>query len=105
RCGSPRSVGKSTGATGGTGPDLAVADNVLKKESSRMPAFLDVTAENLVESASPVIGAAQDYDPLLKMVGDSRLVLLGEATHGTHEFYKARAEITKRLIREKRFNA
>ena len=70
-----------------------------------MPAYLDVTAENIRESAFPITGARQDYDPLIKMVGDSHFVLLGEATHGTHEFYKARAEITKRLIREKGFNA
>jgi erythromycin esterase-like protein len=38
-------------------------------------------------------------------VGNRRLVLLGEATHGTHEFYDARAEITKRLIVEKGFGA
>src|SRR5437870_1770003 len=57
----------------------------------------------VAENASPVIGAANDYDPLLKLIGNARFVLLGEATHGTHEFYKARAEITKRLIREKGF--
>ena len=49
-------------------------------------------------------GAARDYDPLIEMIGDARFVLLGEATHGTDEFYKARAEISKRLIREKDFS-
>ena len=48
--------------------------------------------------------ASSDYDPLLQLIGDARYVLLDEATHGTHEFYKARAEITKRLIAEKEFN-
>ncbi len=47
----------------------------------------------------------QDYDPLLKRIGDTPFVLIGEASHGTHEFYKARAEITKRLIKEKGFTA
>ena len=70
-----------------------------------MPACLDVVAENLRESAFPISGTPQDYHPLIKMIGNSHFVLLGEATHGTHEFYKARAEITKRLIREKGFNA
>jgi erythromycin esterase-like protein len=46
-----------------------------------------------------------DYDPLLAIIGDARFVLLGEASHGTHEFYEARAEITRRLIVEKGFNA
>lgn len=50
-------------------------------------------------------GAQQDYDALLQLIGDARLVLLGEATHGTHEFYRERARITKRLIQEKGFNA
>ncbi|HWQ32090.1 MAG TPA: erythromycin esterase family protein [Blastocatellia bacterium] len=60
----------------------------------------------LVDSAAhPLTGAAQDYDPLLQMIGDARLVLLGEASHGTHEFYLTRAEITQRLIDEKGFNA
>ncbi len=44
-------------------------------------------------------------DEILALVGDARFVLIGEASHGTHEFYKYRAEITKRLIREKGFSA
>jgi erythromycin esterase-like protein len=56
-------------------------------------------------AAHPLKGEAADFDPLLKMVGDSRLVLIGEASHGTHEFYRIRAQITKRLIEEKGFNA
>jgi erythromycin esterase-like protein len=46
-----------------------------------------------------------DYDALIDSIGDSRFVLIGEASHGTHEFYRERAAITKRLIREKGFNA
>jgi erythromycin esterase-like protein len=46
-----------------------------------------------------------DYDPLMALVGDARFVLLGEASHGTHEFYRERAQITKRLIEEKGFTA
>ena len=61
--------------------------------------------DTLRESAHPLTGAARDYDPLLRLIGDARFVLLGEASHGTHEFYKARADITRRLITEKGFNA
>lgn len=43
------------------------------------------------------------YDPLIDMVGDARIVLIGEASHGTHEFYRERALITRRLIEEKGF--
>jgi erythromycin esterase-like protein len=39
-----------------------------------------------------------DLAPLLDAIGDARLVLLGEATHGTHEFYQTRAELTRALI-------
>jgi erythromycin esterase-like protein len=57
------------------------------------------------ESALPLTGSDRDYDPLLEMIGDAPFVLLGEASHGTHEFYRERAEITKRLVREKGFIA
>src|SRR5438105_5108520 len=50
-------------------------------------------------------GDARDYDPLLKLIHEARFCLLGEATHGTQEFYRERAEITKRLIKEKGFTA
>ena len=46
-----------------------------------------------------------DHRPLLDRIGDARFVLLGEGSHGTHDFYHERAEITKRLIIEKGFNA
>ena len=42
---------------------------------------------------------------LEEIVGDARIVLIGESSHGTHEFYQARAEITKWLIEEKGFCA
>jgi erythromycin esterase-like protein len=57
----------------------------------------------LQTAACPLTGATGDFNALIDMIGDARYVLLGEATHGTHEFYKARAEISKRLIREKHF--
>jgi erythromycin esterase-like protein/predicted phosphoribosyltransferase len=50
-------------------------------------------------------GGAGDYDPLMVRIGEARFALLGEASHGTHEFYRERAEITKRLIKEKGFTA
>jgi len=56
-------------------------------------------------AAQPLQGAADDYDSLLEFIGDARFVLIGEASHGTHEFYRERAQITKRLIREKGFDA
>jgi erythromycin esterase len=45
-----------------------------------------------------------DLDVLIKEIGEARVVLLGESTHGTHEFYQWRAAITKKLIEEKGFD-
>src|SRR5437660_12423911 len=61
--------------------------------------------DSLKDILHALTGARGDYDPLMKLIGDARFVLLGEATHGTHEFYWTRAEITKRLIVEKGFVA
>ena len=45
-----------------------------------------------------------DVVPLVERIGDARYVLLGEASHGTHEYYRWRAEITKRLVEEQGFD-
>ena len=68
--------------------------------AGRMAAPPTETLQSLVQ---PLTGAADDYDSLLDLVGDARLVLLGEASHGTHEFYRERARITRRLIEERGF--
>lgn len=57
------------------------------------------------DAAHPVTGSVEDYDLLLELIGDAQVVLLGEASHGTHEFYRERARITKRLIEEEVFSA
>ena len=62
-------------------------------------------AEALRAAAHPLSGTAQDYDPLMELIGAARFVLLGAGTHGTREFYRERGEITKRLIQEKGFTA
>src|SRR4051794_25051862 len=69
-----------------------------------LPRFKGPGVEHIRASAHELTGAAHDFDPLIQLIGDARFVLLGEATHGTHEFYKARAEISKRLIQEKGFS-
>ena len=61
--------------------------------------------EALRREAHPLTGDHRDYDALLALIGDARIVLLGEASHGTHEFYRERARITKRLIAEDGFTA
>jgi erythromycin esterase-like protein len=71
-----------------------------------MPAIAHEPVTSVLErSAHRLRGAPRDFEPLLSMIGPARFVLIGEASHGTHEFYRIRAEITKRLIREKGFTA
>jgi erythromycin esterase-like protein len=57
------------------------------------------------QAVQPLTGARNDYDRLLDLIGDARFALIGEATHGTHDFYRERAQLTKRLIAEKGFSA
>jgi erythromycin esterase len=45
-----------------------------------------------------------DLDPLMERIGDARVVCLGEASHGTHEYYAWRATLTRRLVAEKGFD-
>lgn len=59
----------------------------------------------LIPYLDRLTGAPDDYDELLSMADNARFVLIGEASHGTHEFYQIRADITKRLIAEKDFMA
>lgn len=61
--------------------------------------------QTIVESAYPLKPSGDEYEPLLELVGDATLVLLGESSHGTHEFYRERAQITKQLIHKKGFKA
>jgi erythromycin esterase-like protein/adenine/guanine phosphoribosyltransferase-like PRPP-binding protein len=50
-------------------------------------------------------GSERDYDSLVERAAATRFVLIGEATHGTDEFYRRRADLTKRLIAEQGFTA
>jgi erythromycin esterase-like protein len=63
-------------------------------------------SQTLLRSAAHTIeGKAGDFDALVDLAADASFVLIGEASHGTHEFYLTRAEITKRLNRENGFQA
>jgi hypothetical protein len=54
--------------------------------------------------AQALAGSLKGYEALLELIGDGRIVLLGEASRGTHEFYSEHAAITKRM-RWNRWNA
>lgn len=55
--------------------------------------------------AIALTGKSGEYSALCEIIGDARYVLIGEATHGTEEFYRTRAELTKQLIRFGGFSA
>src|SRR5438046_9677179 len=59
----------------------------------------------IIADAARALAATADYDSLVGMAGEAQCVLIGEASHGTHEFYAIRAALTRRLIEEKGFRA
>jgi erythromycin esterase-like protein len=73
--------------------DNEVRELLARSRRPPAPAGLDDAVRELT-------GAPGDYDELVARAGAASRVLIGEASHGTHEFYRERAEITKRLIAE-----
>jgi protein-L-isoaspartate(D-aspartate) O-methyltransferase len=62
-------------------------------------------ARSIAAACEPFIDIdAVDLAPLLERIGDARVVLIGEASHGTSEFYRMRARITRELIEQKGFS-
>lgn len=62
--------------------------------------LIDVINEAAIPLEKPT-----DYSSLIERIGDARFVMIGEASHGTHEFYQTRIEITQQLIQKKGFMA
>ena len=73
--------------------------NTISKWSRKQQEIID-----LIRQKTQRLQSANDLDPLMQRIGDARIVMLGEASHGTHEYYTWRSQITQRLIREKGFN-
>lgn len=68
------------------------------------PSHEDPVVRLLSETLEPISSIEEaELGPLLERIGDARIVLLGEATHGTSEFYRMRARITRALIEERGF--
>ena len=81
---------------------LAVIISILLAPADRVQASDEI--ETYLKAKSTPLKNPADLDPLLERIGDARIVLLGESSHGTSEYYTWRAEISKRLIAEKGFN-
>ena len=82
---------------------LLACQGLLAGESAQPPASALVA--RMRDNAQAITNKVSDYDRLLASIGDASIVLLGEATHGSAEFYDERARITQRLIHEKGFRA
>ncbi|PKH10509.1 erythromycin esterase family protein [Planomicrobium sp. MB-3u-38] len=65
---------------------------------------MNLTLEEAISRFAQPVNGLDGLDPLMEAVGDAKIVLLGEATHGTSEYYRWRAEFSKRLIQEKGFS-
>src|SRR6185437_4840003 len=63
------------------------------------------TLEKAIERFAIPFELDTNLSPLLEAIGDSKIVLLGEASHGTSEFYTVRAKLSKLLIEQKGFSA
>jgi len=98
------------GSSGTTTRCSRSPDDDRRGEASRMRRFFGRTAQDaamLADRAGTLahpLEAPEDLDPLLDRIGDAACVLLGEASHGTSEYYAWRARISERLIQEKDFS-
>lgn len=72
----------------------AITTKVLREEDEIL---------SLINHKSYPLTSHEDLQPLFDRIGDARYVLLGEASHGTHEYYTWRSYISKKLIEEKGF--
>jgi erythromycin esterase-like protein len=78
------------------------AQAVSEAPAVRAPAATaPVAAAPVAAAVRPITGDPDDYDEVLEAIGDQRRILLGESTHGTHEYYRERARLTERLVRER----
>src|SRR5207248_1083227 len=76
---------------------IIVASNTPRRRAREAP--------DAVAQVAHAIASESDYESLRQLAGNHQIVLIGEASHGTQEFYEVRAELTKRLIAENGFRS
>ena len=91
-------------ATSPTAATAVTTDPATPARPTPRGATEGATVSSLRAAAVPLAGAA-DLGHVLDLIGDAQLVLIGEASHGTQEFYETRAALTRRLIAERGFTA
>src|SRR6266853_266484 len=85
--------------------DLLLALRIPEEVVGQITQEANLQIRAIRENARSTIGSRYDYDPLVELAGNSRFALLGEASHGTRDFYQTRLQITQRLIEEKGYTA
>jgi erythromycin esterase-like protein len=83
----------------------AASEGAAQSEDTARAAQSPAASSDWARLAVPLTGAPSDHDPLVQAARDARFVLLGESSHGTHEYYRDRALISERLVRELGFGA
>lgn len=76
----------------------------MRKYFTKEAMLNEADALNSIRQWAFPLNEMDDLAPLMKIIGNARIVMLGEASHGTSEYYSWRAYITQRLIKEKSFN-
>ncbi len=71
---------------------------------TKKPSYKEAEAIEILQQKSHLLNDMQDLDILIEKTGDAKIVMLGEASHGTHEYYTWRSYISRKLIKEKQFN-
>ena len=76
----------------------------MRRYFTKKPALNEPEITGAIRQWAYPLNTKDDLNPLLDRIGDASIVMLGEASHGTHEYYTWRTYITRRLIEEKGFN-
>ncbi len=76
----------------------------MRRYFTKKPVFEEQEITGAIRQWAYPLNSKDDLNPLFDRIGDARIVMLGEASHGTHEYYTWRTYISKRLIEEKGFN-
>ncbi len=85
--------------------DDEVRDLLAQPAAAATPRTAATPADLVADAAVEAPRGVPAKEVLFDLVGDARVVLIGESSHGTHEFYQARAQMTRWLIEEKGFTA
>lgn len=83
---------------GGGSPPAPAAE--AQSPAAAAPAPAPSPSAAIAAAARPVAGTDADYADIMQAASASTRILLGESTHGTHEYYRERARLSERLIRE-----